>query len=317
MKAAAPLSVKVWLSCEFTHTDADSVSNATLMAGRHAIMSELVAKGYTQLASFYGWYFSSEAYLTGPAAAVPGVWTKLCQPEGTAANTTACPSCFPEAFMVYIRTMANWSNTLTPGAKKFVSPYGTKSAVASDAFVAQLQALDVDVVAYQDEVGCIRDSLPVEASRRAFAALREAHSRPGTPALWANIESFTWQKQPNFAESALIPAAFPRILAQLDAVSSVVDRVISFTAEAIYNPPAAESAAPPWGPPAAVREWSAYTVGCRGRGRLSAISVFLCKSVLYGAFVWARGALKHQKRRFPARAVNLGAGRRSHTARSP
>jgi hypothetical protein len=39
-------------------------------------------------------------------------------------------------------------------------------------------------------------------------------------------------------------------------------------------------------------------------GRLSALSVFLCKSVLYGAFVWARRAHKHQKRRFPARVVN-------------
>ena len=38
-------------------------------------------------------------------------------------------------------------------------------------------------------------------------------------------------------------------------------------------------------------------------GRLSALSVFRFKSVLYGAFVWARRALKHQKRRFPARAV--------------
>jgi hypothetical protein len=37
--------------------------------------------------------------------------------------------------------------------------------------------------------------------------------------------------------------------------------------------------------------------------RLSALSVSLYKSVLYGAFVWARGALKHKKRRFPARAV--------------
>jgi hypothetical protein len=37
-------------------------------------------------------------------------------------------------------------------------------------------------------------------------------------------------------------------------------------------------------------------------GRLSAISVFLCKSVLYGAFVWARRALNRPKRRFPARA---------------
>ena len=38
-------------------------------------------------------------------------------------------------------------------------------------------------------------------------------------------------------------------------------------------------------------------------GRLSALSVFLCKSVFYGAFVWARRALNMQKRRFPARAV--------------
>jgi hypothetical protein len=42
----------------------------------------------------------------------------------------------------------------------------------------------------------------------------------------------------------------------------------------------------------------------RPPGRLSAaLSVFLCKPVFYGAFVWARRALKHQKRRFPARAV--------------
>jgi hypothetical protein len=45
--------------------------------------------------------------------------------------------------------------------------------------------------------------------------------------------------------------------------------------------------------------------GCRGR--LSALSVFLCKSILYGAFVWVRRALKHQKRRFPARAVRVQA----------
>jgi hypothetical protein len=41
-------------------------------------------------------------------------------------------------------------------------------------------------------------------------------------------------------------------------------------------------------------------------GRLSALSVFLCKSVLYGAFVWARRALNSRKRRFPARAVAAG-----------
>jgi hypothetical protein len=42
-------------------------------------------------------------------------------------------------------------------------------------------------------------------------------------------------------------------------------------------------------------------------GRLSALSVSLCKSVFYGAFVWARRALNSQKRRFPARAVEAAA----------
>ena len=36
------------------------------------------------------------------------------------------------------------------------------------------------------------------------------------------------------------------------------------------------------------------------RGRLSGLSVSLCKSIFYGAFVWARGALNRPKWRFPA-----------------
>ena len=83
----------------------------------------------------------------------------------------------------------------------------------------------------------MRDEWPVATSRAAFTALAKAHSYPNTPALWANIESFTWQAAPNNVTSALIPAAFPRILSQLDAVSSLVDNVITFTAQAIYQPP--------------------------------------------------------------------------------
>ena len=37
-------------------------------------------------------------------------------------------------------------------------------------------------------------------------------------------------------------------------------------------------------------------------GRLNALSVFLCESVFYGAFIWARRVLKCPKRRFLARA---------------
>jgi hypothetical protein len=45
-------------------------------------------------------------------------------------------------------------------------------------------------------------------------------------------------------------------------------------------------------------------------GRLSALSVSVSKSGLYGAFVWVRRALNRPKRRFPARAVPRGEVRR-------
>jgi hypothetical protein len=49
--------------------------------------------------------------------------------------------------------------------------------------------------------------------------------------------------------------------------------------------------------------WTPFYDDCSGPpGRLSALSVFLCKSVFYGAFVWACRALNSRKRRFPARA---------------
>jgi hypothetical protein len=53
-------------------------------------------------------------------------------------------------------------------------------------------------------------------------------------------------------------------------------------------------------------EWQFYSPYCPGAlGRLSAISVSLCKSVFYGVFAWARRALNSQKRRFPAWAGAL------------
>jgi hypothetical protein len=50
-------------------------------------------------------------------------------------------------------------------------------------------------------------------------------------------------------------------------------------------------------------------------GRLSAISLFLCKSGLYGAFVCARRALNSQKRWYPARAGQREVERRRPVCR--
>ena len=55
-----------------------------------------------------------------------------------------------------------------------------------------------------------------------------------------------------------------------------------------------------------LKEYDSTFDDCPGPpGRLSALSVFLCKSVFYGAFVWARRALNIQKRRLRARAVTV------------
>ena len=54
------------------------------------------------------------------------------------------------------------------------------------------------------------------------------------------------------------------------------------------------------------------------QGRSSVLSVSLRKSVFYGAFVWACGALNSQKRRVPARAERGLTSRRPTTSsRSP
>ena len=48
---------------------------------------------------------------------------------------------------------------------------------------------------------------------------------------------------------------------------------------------------------------------------LRALSVCQTKPVLYGAFVWARGALNGRKRRFPARAGNASGALAPRTQR--
>ena len=185
LAAADDLSMQVLLSAEFVGTEDDApVGNATVMAGRLAIMAELAATHVPQHRSFAGWYFSAEAYLT---------------------------PYFVPSFFEYLGNLTAAARRLTPGALIFTSPYGTRSAVADTTFVAQLRALGalgVSVIAYQDEVGCVRAELPVAAVATAWQALRAAHDAAGAgaPALWANVESFTWEAAPNDVVSALIPA---------------------------------------------------------------------------------------------------------------
>jgi len=130
---------------------------------------------------------------------------------------------------------------LTPNKQVMISPYGLCNAdMRNKKFGEQIAKLNVDIIAYQDEVGCIREPMPMLRMKEHFKILGEIHKRTGIK-FWANNESFTWEKGTNSRESALIPAAFPRFLSQITGVTEAgVDEIISFSIYGIYDKPDSE-----------------------------------------------------------------------------
>lgn len=229
LNATAANNMHTFLSCEYVHTEFDPVENSTIMDGRIQIMQELTAKYALRYTSFMGWYFSAEAYL---------------EPY------------FPPEFFPYIEALSDSAKQLTPNALIFISPYGTRYAVNDETFVNQLKSLPVDIVAYQDEVGCVRDEFPVMRSASAFETLAAAHRAANRSILWANCESFTWERMPNNVTSPLIPAEFTRMMAQWLAVAKAgVAKVISFTMQGMFE---AATAQHPWGGPNATYNAAQY-----------------------------------------------------------
>lgn len=78
--------------------------------------------------------------------------------------------------------------------------------------------LNVDIIVYQDEMGCARENPPQKNMRNNFSKLVKIHE--GTRInIWANCENFIWEKANNSCYSTLIPGSFPRYLSQLASVS--------------------------------------------------------------------------------------------------
>jgi len=126
-----------------------------------------------------------------------------------------------------------FARTLKPGMKTMIAPYGTNMLVADDAYVKQLETMDVDIVAYQDEIG-VRKSLTTQTGAY-YEALRKAHDKAGRSALWADMEIFEFEG--TVYESALIPAAIKRIEKQLTAISDYVDEVLVYQYLGMMNQP--------------------------------------------------------------------------------
>jgi len=171
---------------------------------------EEVAAIYGHHPSFYGWYWPDEAFI----------------------NQHYSPE-----FIRYVNVNSKLARQLKPNAKIMIAPYGTRVAIPDDEYVRQLDAMDVDIVAYQDEVG-VRKSKPSETSA-FYEGLCKAHDRSRKAKIWADVEVFEFTGE--VYKSSLRPAPFDRVLRQMEAVSPWVDQILIYQYEGMLNKPGSKA----------------------------------------------------------------------------
>jgi Domain of unknown function (DUF4434) len=194
---------------------------------------EQLAELYGHHKSFYGWYWPNEAFID---------------------------RYYSEEFIRYVNTCSRLARHLTPRAKILIAPYGTRVAVPDDNYVRQLERLDVDVIAYQDEVG-VRKSTP-EETPALYEGLRKAHDRVRRAGIWADVEIFQFEGA--VYKSALLPALFSRVLQQLKAVSPWVEKILVYQYQGMMNKPGSTAFC---GTPESTRLYTAYVDWLKARGQ--------------------------------------------------
>ena len=210
MDAAARNGMKVFMSTGWAKDQDDNLKDPAIKQRQIDMMTELSVI-YGAHPAMYGWYLPVEDCL-GPVLTDYAV----------------------EA----VNALTRKARSLTPGKKILISPYGIfNSDFDNPRYAAQLERLEVDIIAYQDEIGCVREKYPLPRLRENWKKLREIHDRTGVE-MWANCESFAWEGGTNDRTSALIPAPYSRLLAQQAAATlGGVDRIISFMMYGIYEDP--------------------------------------------------------------------------------
>lgn len=167
-------------------------------------MDELTAL-YGHHGSFYGWYFPDE---------------------------TCIILRFSKDFMNYVNLCSKRCAEITPGKKTLIAPYGTNLTLTNERYVRTLTELDVDFIAYQDEIGVKKTR--VGRSERLFEKLRRAHDRAGRSELWADIELFDFEGV--VYKSALLPAPMERIARQLENAAPYADKILGYQYLGLMNP---------------------------------------------------------------------------------
>lgn len=201
MDEAEKLDMKVFMSIGWAQNQDDNLRIPAILQRQKDIMDEL-SEIYGSYKSFYGWYLPVEDCL-GPV--------------------------LTESAVKAVNALTEKAHKITPGKKTMISPYGFFcSDFDNPQFGKQIAKLKVDIIAYQDEIGCVREEFPLPRLKENWKKIAKIHQDCGIE-LWANCESFAWEKGTNDRQSALIPAAMPRILSQMNAASQAgVNRIISF-----------------------------------------------------------------------------------------
>ncbi len=213
MDTADELGMKVFLGCGWAKDQLDNLSDPFVIKTNRQFMDELAAL-YGDRPSFYGWYIPVEGCF------IPYL---------------------KEHAVTGVNKIAAHARELTPDAKMLISPWGLYGAeIDNPKFEESIRALDVDIIAYQDEVGCVREQFPMKNMKEHFRQVGEIHRRAGIE-FWANIESFTWDRNPNNWYSTLIPASFSRILSQIVGVSQAgAEEIVSFIVCGMFDKPGSE-----------------------------------------------------------------------------
>ncbi len=213
MDTAAELGMKVFMSTGWAKDQDDNLRDPKIK-GRQIQMMEELASLYGKHPAFYGWYLPVE-------------------------------DCFGPVLSDYaveaVNALTARARELTPAAKIMISPYGIFNSDFDDPrYEQQIARLTVDIIAYQDEIGCVRERYPLPRLRENWKKLRAIHDKTGIE-MWANCESFAWEKGTNDRSSALIPAPMPRFLSQLVAASEGgAERIISFVMCGLFEKPGSQ-----------------------------------------------------------------------------
>lgn len=213
MDAAAEHGMKVFMSTGWAVDQDDNLRDPKIKGRQIEMMTELAGL-YGDHPAMYGWYLPVE-------------------------------DCFGPVLTDYaveaVNALTARARELTPDMKIMISPYGIFNSDFEDPrYEEQIARLTVDIIAYQDEVGCVREAYPLTRLRENWKKLRAIHDKLDIE-MWANCETFAWEKGTNDRSSALIPAPYSRLLAQQAAATEGgAEKIISFMLCGIFEDPSSQ-----------------------------------------------------------------------------